>query len=80
MELRELLREHETQFAESWLDASQPTFDSFDDGSSQLYRHDDSGSGGYFEYVFKYAAETLFDRQIDSMQVTVGRSVSITDR
>lgn len=32
-----------------------------------LWSHETSGSGGYSEHIFRYAAETLFDQHMDKL-------------
>jgi hypothetical protein len=33
-----------------------------------LWAHEKSGSGGYSEHIFRFAAETLFDQQLDKLE------------
>ncbi|KRX98110.1 Cytosolic Fe-S cluster assembly factor NARFL, partial [Trichinella pseudospiralis] len=40
-----------------------------------LYNHEGSGSGGYLEFVFKYAAKELFNLDISSVEYVAQRYV-----
>ncbi|KRX17937.1 Cytosolic Fe-S cluster assembly factor NARFL [Trichinella nelsoni] len=52
-------------------------FDIFDENT--LYNHEGSGSGGYLEFVFKYAAKELFNLDISSVEYVAQRNKDIQE-
>ncbi|KRZ55117.1 Cytosolic Fe-S cluster assembly factor NARFL [Trichinella nativa] len=52
-------------------------FDIFDENA--LYNHEGSGSGGYLEFVFKYAAKELFNLDISSVEYVAQRNKDIQE-
>ncbi|KAL1283426.1 Cytosolic Fe-S cluster assembly factor NARFL [Trichinella pseudospiralis] len=44
-----------------------------------LYNHEGSGSGGYLEFVFKYAAKELFNLDISSVEYVAQRNKDIQE-
>ncbi|KRZ10379.1 Cytosolic Fe-S cluster assembly factor NARFL [Trichinella zimbabwensis] len=51
--------------------------DIFDENT--LYNHEGSGSGGYLEFVFKYAAKELFNLDISSVEYVAQRNKDIQE-
>lgn len=46
---------------------------SFPSMVGQIYSHAGGGSGGYLEYITRYAAKELFDKELEKLEYKILR-------
>lgn len=71
-EVEIMLNEHEVDIDSLPLTPMDEPFCSYE--KNQLVSHEGSGSGGYLNYIFKYACKELFGETVDSIEYKVLRN------